>query len=191
MHTTGGYSVGTYITTKWVFDLKEDDIYWCTADIGWVTGHSYIVYGPLQNGATVLMYEGAPNLPDCGRFWRSSRSTRSTSSTPRPPRSARSSSGASNGRTSTSSNSLRLLGTVGEPINPEAWMWYREVIGGKRCPIVDTWWQTETGRDHDRRRCPGRSRPSRGRRRGRFRESVPEVVNARRDRCRRARADSW
>ena len=101
MHTTGGYAVGTYLTTKWVFDLKDEDIYWCTADIGWVTGHSYIVYGPLQNGATSLMYEGAPNFPEPDRFWRSSSGTRSTSSTPRPPPSAPSSNGATSGRRST------------------------------------------------------------------------------------------
>ncbi|HEV8487906.1 MAG TPA: acetate--CoA ligase [Blastocatellia bacterium] len=145
LHTTGGYSVGTYITTKWVFDLKDEDIYWCTADIGWVTGHSYIVYGPLQNGATAVMYEGAPNHPEPDRFWqiieRHKVNVFYTAPTAirafmkwgeRWPRRYK-------------LNSLRLLGTVGEPINPEAWMWYREVIGRHRCPIVDTWWQTETG----------------------------------------------
>ncbi len=145
VHTTGGYSVGTYITTKWVFDLKEEDTYWCTADIGWVTGHSYIVYGPLQNGATSLMYEGAPNCPEPDRFWsiidRHQVSILYTAPTAirtfvkwgeQWPRKHR-------------LDSLRLLGTVGEPINPEAWMWYREVIGHEKCPIVDTWWQTETG----------------------------------------------
>ena len=145
VHTTGGYSVGTYITTKWVFDLKDDDTYWCTADIGWVTGHSYIVYGPLQNGATSLMYEGAPNFPEPDRFWqiidRHGVNIFYTAPTairtfikwgegwPKKHR----------------LDSLRLLGSVGEPINPEAWMWYHEVIGKGRCPIVDTWWQTETG----------------------------------------------
>jgi acetyl-CoA synthetase len=145
VHTTGGYSVGTYITTKWVFDLKEEDTYWCTADIGWVTGHSYIVYGPLQNGATTVMYEGAPNFPEPDRFWniidRHQISVFYTAPTAirtfvkwgeQWPRKHK-------------LDSLRLLGTVGEPINPEAWMWYREVIGHSRCPIVDTWWQTETG----------------------------------------------
>jgi acetyl-CoA synthetase len=145
VHTTGGYSVGTYITTKWVFDLKEEDTYWCTADIGWVTGHSYIVYGPLQNGATSLMYEGAPNCPEPDRFWdiidRHQVSVFYTAPTAirtfikwgeQWPRKHK-------------LESLRLLGTVGEPINPEAWMWYREIIGRERCPIVDTWWQTETG----------------------------------------------
>jgi acetyl-CoA synthetase len=145
VHTTGGYSVQTYITTKWVFDLKEEDTYWCTADIGWVTGHSYIVYGPLQNGATTLMYEGAPNHPEPDRFWRIIDRHQVSVFYTAPtairtfvkwgeqwPRKHR-------------LDSLRLLGTVGEPINPEAWMWYRGVIGHNRCPIVDTWWQTETG----------------------------------------------
>ena len=145
LHTTGGYSVGTYYTAKLVFDLKDEDVYWCTADIGWVTGHSYIVYGPLQNGATSLMYEGAPNFPEPDRFWniidRHKVNVFYTAPTairafmrfgvewPRKHK----------------MDSLRLLGTVGEPINPEAWMWYRENIGHNRCPIVDTWWQTETG----------------------------------------------
>nr|AUN36148.1 acetyl-coenzyme A synthetase [uncultured bacterium] len=145
VHTTGGYSVGTYVTTKWVFDLREEDTFWCTADIGWVTGHSYVVYGPLQNGATTLMYEGAPNFPEPDRFWdiidRHQVNVFYTAPTairtfvkwgdewPKKHK----------------LTSLRLLGTVGEPINPEAWMWYREVIGHNRCPIVDTWWQTETG----------------------------------------------
>ena len=145
VHATGGYSVGTALTCKYVFDLKEEDTYWCTADIGWVTGHSYIVYGPLQNGATSLMYEGAPNFPEPDRFWsmidRHDVNIFYTAPTAirtfikwgeQWPRKHR-------------LDSLRLLGTVGEPINPEAWMWYREVIGQDRCPIVDTWWQTETG----------------------------------------------
>jgi acetyl-CoA synthetase len=145
VHTTGGYMVGTYLTAKWVFDLKEEDTYWCTADIGWVTGHSYIVYGPLANGATSVMYEGAPNWPEWDRFWgivdkyqvnvfytapTAIRAfIRAGEQWPRKHR----------------LTSLRLLGTVGEPINPEAWMWYHRVIGKERCPIVDTWWQTETG----------------------------------------------
>ena len=145
VHTTGGYSVGVYLTTKWVFDLRDEDTYWCTADIGWVTGHSYIVYGPLQAGATSVMYEGAPNFPEPDRFWdiidRHQVNVFYTAPTAirtfikwgeQWPRKHRLS-------------SLRLLGTVGEPINPEAWMWYRDVIGHDRCPIVDTWWQTETG----------------------------------------------
>ena len=145
VHTTAGYMVGTYATTKWVFDLKEDDTYWCTADIGWVTGHSYIVYGPLANGATSVMYEGSPDYPDRDRFWsiveKYAASVIYTAPTairsfmrwgPDYPKRH-------------DLSSLRLLGTVGEPINPEAWMWYWENIGGGRCPVVDTWWQTETG----------------------------------------------
>ncbi len=145
LHTTGGYSVGTYITAKWVFDLKEDDIYWCTADIGWVTGHSYIVYGPLQNGATVVMYEGAPNWPEPDRFWRIVERHKVTVFYTAPTAiRAFMRFGAQYPR-KYEMESLRLLGSVGEPINPEAWMWYRENIGRERCPIVDTWWQTETG----------------------------------------------
>ncbi len=145
VHTTGGYSVQTYITTKWVFDLKEDDTYWCTADIGWVTGHSYIVYGPLQNGATVLMYEGAPNWPDFGRFWSIIEKHKVNIIYTAPTAIRTFIKWGDQWPKKHDLSSLRLLGTVGEPINPEAWMWYREVIGGNRCPIVDTWWQTETG----------------------------------------------
>jgi acetyl-CoA synthetase len=145
VHTTGGYLVHTYITAKWIFDLKDEDTFWCTADIGWVTGHSYVIYGILANGATTLMYEGAPNFPEPDRLWdvidRYGVSVFYTAPTairsfikwgkdwPRRHR----------------LSSLRLLGTVGEPINPEAWIWYHEEIGKQRCPIVDTWWQTETG----------------------------------------------
>jgi len=145
LHTTGGYLTQAAYSTKLVFDLKEDDIYWCTADIGWVTGHSYVVYGPLANAATVLMYEGAPNHPDFDRFWdiieRHKVSILYTA-----PTAIRSF--IRWGREYPDRHdltSLRVIGTVGEPINPEAWMWYHEVIGGERCPIVDTWWQTETG----------------------------------------------
>ncbi|HXG63885.1 MAG TPA: acetate--CoA ligase, partial [Blastocatellia bacterium] len=145
LHTTGGYSVGTYITTKWVFDLKDDDIYWCTADIGWVTGHSYIVYGPLQNGATVLMYEGAPNYPEPDRFWRMIERHKVNVFYTAPTAIRAFMKWGERWPRRYEMNSLRLLGTVGEPINPEAWMWYRQVIGRERCPIVDTWWQTETG----------------------------------------------
>ena len=145
VHTTGGYAVQTYITTKWVFDLKEDDTYWCTADIGWVTGHSYIVYGPLQNGATVLMYEGAPNWPDFGRFWSIVEKHKVNIMYTAPTAIRTFIKWGDEWPKKHDLSSLRLLGTVGEPINPEAWMWYREVIGGNRCPIVDTWWQTETG----------------------------------------------
>ncbi|GAA5512735.1 acetyl-coenzyme A synthetase [Deinococcus carri] len=144
-HTTGGYMVGTYLTTGTVFDLREDDIYWCTADVGWVTGHSYSVYGPLLNGATVLMYEGAPNHPDWGRFWDLIQKHHVTIlyTAPTAIRSFMRQGDALPARYDLSS--LRLLGSVGEPINPEAWMWYARVIGGGRCPVVDTWWQTETG----------------------------------------------
>jgi acetyl-CoA synthetase len=145
VHTTGGYAVQTYITTKWVFDLKEDDTFWCTADIGWVTGHSYIVYGPLQNGATVLMYEGAPNWPDFGRFWSIIEKHKVNIMYTAPTAIRTFIKWGDEWPKKHDLTSLRLLGTVGEPINPEAWMWYREVIGGNRCPIVDTWWQTETG----------------------------------------------
>ncbi len=145
LHTTGGYSVGTYITTKWVFDLKEDDVYWCTADIGWVTGHSYIVYGPLQNGATTLMYEGAPNFPEPDRFWRIIDKHKVNVFYTAPTAIRAFMRFGNEWPAKHSLKSLRLLGSVGEPINPEAWMWYREHIGRDRCPIVDTWWQTETG----------------------------------------------
>ena len=145
VHTTGGYAVGTYLTTKWIFDLKEDDIYWCTADIGWVTGHSYIVYGPLQNGATTLMYEGAPNHPDLDRFWALVEKYKVSVFYTAPTAIRTFIKWGDQYPNRHDLSSLRLLGSVGEPINPEAWMWYREVIGKERCPIVDTWWQTETG----------------------------------------------
>ncbi len=145
VHTTGGYSVGTYLTTKWVFDLKENDIYWCSADIGWVTGHSYIVYGPLQNGATVVMYEGAPNTPNPDRFWEIISRHKVTVFYTAPTAIRTFIKWGDEWPAKHNMSTLRLLGTVGEPINPEAWMWYREVIGKNRCPIVDTWWQTETG----------------------------------------------
>ncbi|HSM11915.1 MAG TPA: acetate--CoA ligase, partial [Lysobacter sp.] len=145
LHTTGGYLVHVSYTHEAVFDLREDDVYWCTADVGWVTGHSYIVYGPLANGATSLLFEGVPTWPDVSRFWdvidRHQVSIFYTAPTAiralmcqgdEPVR-------------RTSRKSLRLLGSVGEPINPEAWRWYFEVVGDKRCPVVDTWWQTETG----------------------------------------------
>jgi acetyl-CoA synthetase len=145
LHTTAGYLLGASITHKYVFDYHEGDVYWCTADVGWVTGHSYIVYGPLANGATTLMFEGVPTYPDASRFWQvidkhqvnifytaptAIRALMSAGDTP---------------VTSTSRSSLRLLGSVGEPINPEAWEWYYKVVGDSRCAIVDTWWQTETG----------------------------------------------
>jgi len=145
VHTTGGYNLYTHITTKWIFDLQDTDVYWCTADVGWITGHSYIVYGPLSNGATTLMYEGAPrpSNPGCtwdivekygvNVFYTAPTAIRAFIKMGEELPKAR------------DLSSLRLLGTVGEPINPKAWMWYHEVIGGGRCPIVDTWWQTETG----------------------------------------------
>jgi acetyl-CoA synthetase len=145
LHTTGGYLLYAKLTTKYVFDLREEDVYWCTADVGWVTGHSYVVYGPLANGATSLMYEGAPNHPEPDRFW-SIVEKYGVSILYTAPTAIRAFMkwGVEWPRKHDLS-SLRLLGTVGEPINPEAWIWYHEIIGGKRCPIVDTWWQTETG----------------------------------------------
>jgi len=145
VHTTGGYMVGTYITAKWVFDLKDEDTYWCTADIGWVTGHSYIVYGPLANGATSLMYEGAPNWPEPDRFWQIVDKHKVNIFYTAPTAIRSFVKWGEQWPLKHKLSSLRLLGTVGEPINPEAWMWYHRVIGKERCPIVDTWWQTETG----------------------------------------------
>ena len=145
VHTTGGYAVQTYLTSKYVFDLRDEDVYWCTADIGWVTGHSYVVYGPLQNGATVLMYEGAPNWPDFSRFWKIVDDHKVTVFYTAPTAIRAFIKWGDQHVEKHDLSSLRLLGTVGEPINPEAWMWYREKIGHNRCPIVDTWWQTETG----------------------------------------------
>src|SRR6266705_2284329 len=145
VHTTGGYMTATYITTKWVFDLKDEDTYWCTADIGWVTGHSYIVYGPLLNGATTLMYEGAPNYPEPDRFWSIIEKYRVNIFYTAPTAIRAFIKWGDIWPAKHDLSSLRLLGTVGEPINLEAWMWYRKNIGGERCPIVDTWWQTETG----------------------------------------------
>jgi len=145
VHTTGGYSVQTYLTTKYIFDLRDDDVYWCTADCGWVTGHSYVVYGPLQNGATVVMYEGAPNFPANDRFWKIIDEHKVTVFYTAPTAIRAFIKWGDEWVHKHSLASLRLLGTVGEPINPEAWMWYHREIGHERCPIVDTWWQTETG----------------------------------------------
>ena len=145
MHTTGGYMTQVAATTKWVFDLKDDDVYWCTADVGWVTGHSYIVYGPLANGATALMYEGAPDWPDRGRFWKLCETYGVTIFYTAPTAIRAFMKWGDRWPAESDLSKLRLLGTVGEPINPEAWIWYHEHIGGERCPIVDTWWQTETG----------------------------------------------
>ncbi|QDV48140.1 acetate--CoA ligase [Gimesia fumaroli] len=144
-HSTGGYLLGAKMTSKWVFDLKEDDTYWCTADIGWITGHSYIVYGPLANGATTVMYEGAPNWPDEGRFWEIVEKYQVNIFYTAPTAIRAFIKWGDEWPNKYDLSSLRLLGTVGEPINPEAWMWYHTVIGQERCPIVDTWWQTETG----------------------------------------------
>ncbi len=145
LHTTGGYLLYAMQTFKWIFDYRDEDFYWCTADIGWITGHSYIVYGPLASGATSLMFEGVPNYPEPDRFWELVEKYKVTIfyTAPTAIRALeRSGDEWPKGR---DLSSLRLLGTVGEPINPEAWMWYYNVIGNRRCPIVDTWWQTETG----------------------------------------------
>ncbi|HMH12841.1 MAG TPA: acetate--CoA ligase [Edaphobacter sp.] len=145
VHTTGGYSVQTYLTSKYVFDLQEEDVYWCTADIGWVTGHSYVVYGPLQNGATVVMYEGAPNWPEFDRFWKIVDAHKVTVFYTAPTAIRAFTKWGAEWVRKHSLASLRLLGTVGEPINPESWMWFHREVGKERCPIVDTYWQTETG----------------------------------------------
>jgi len=145
VHTTGGYLTGVYATTKWVFDLKDDDVYWCTADIGWVTGHSYVVYGPLANGATVVMYEGAPDWPQKDRLWDIVERLGVTVFYTAPTAIRAFMKWGTDWPARHNLTSLRLMGSVGEPINPEAWIWYHLHIGGSRCPIVDTWWQTETG----------------------------------------------
>ena len=145
VHTTAGYNLWAHLTFQWIFDIRDDDVFWCTADVGWITGHSYIVYGPLSNGATTVMYEGAPRPSNPGAFWEliQKHAISIFYTAPTAIRAFMKSGRAAPDQFDMSS--LRLLGTVGEPINPEAWMWYREVIGGNRCPIVDTWWQTETG----------------------------------------------
>ncbi|HFB54347.1 MAG TPA: acetate--CoA ligase, partial [Hellea balneolensis] len=145
LHTTGGYLVYASMTHEYVFDIQEDDVYWCTADVGWVTGHSYIVYGPLANGTTTVMFEGVPTYPDASRFWQVV-DTHKINSFYTAPTAIRALMREGDGPVnSTSRKSLRILGSVGEPINPEAWLWYYHIIGEDRCPIVDTWWQTETG----------------------------------------------
>jgi acetyl-CoA synthetase len=145
VHTTGGYNLYSHITTKWIFDLQETDVYWCTADVGWITGHSYIVYGPLSNGATTVMYEGAPRKSNPGCFWDVVEKYGVTVFYTAPTAIRAFIKMGDEHPKARDLSSLRLLGTVGEPINPEAWMWYHQVIGGENCPIVDTWWQTETG----------------------------------------------
>ena len=145
VHTTGGYLTGAYATTKWVFDLRPDDVYWCTADLGWVTGHTYVVYGPLANGATILMYEGAPDWPEKDRFWSLIERYGVTLLYTAPTAIRAFMKWGTEWPAKHDLSSLRLLGSVGEPINPEAWIWYHEQIGRGRCPVVDTWWQTETG----------------------------------------------
>lgn len=145
VHTTGGYNLYTHITSKWVFDLHDQDVYWCTADVGWITGHSYVVYGPLSNGATSFMYEGAPNQPDPGRFWQLIEKHKITIFYTAPTAIRTFLKWGDEWPERYDLSSLRLLGTVGEPINPEAWMWYHRVIGKEACPVCDTWWQTETG----------------------------------------------
>jgi acetyl-CoA synthetase len=145
LHTTAGYLAGAHVTTKFVFDLKDGDLYWCTADIGWVTGHSYIVYGPLSCGASCMMYEGAPNFPDPGRFWKVIERHGVTILYTAPTAIRAFIRWGDDWVKKADLSTLRLLGSVGEPINPEAWTWYHKVVGNDRCPIVDTWWQTETG----------------------------------------------
>jgi acetyl-CoA synthetase len=145
LHTSAGYLVGTHVSTRYVFDMQDDDVYWCTADVGWITGHSYVVYGPLSSGSTVLLYEGAPNAPDPGRFFRIIERHGVTILYTAPTAIRAFMRWGDDWPNKSDLSSLRLLGTVGEPINPEAWMWYHRVIGKEQCPIVDTWWQTETG----------------------------------------------
>jgi acetyl-CoA synthetase len=145
IHTTGGYLTGCYATCKWVFDLKDSDVYWCTADIGWVTGHSYVVYGPLATGATVMIYEGAPDWPKKDRFWDIIERHKVTIFYTAPTAIRAFMKWGEQLPQAHDMSSLRLLGSVGEPINPEAWIWYHKYIGNERCPVVDTWWQTETG----------------------------------------------
>jgi len=145
VHTTAGYNLWAHLTFQWIFDIKENDVHWCTADVGWITGHSYIVYGPLSNGATTVMYEGAPRPSKPGAFWEVIQKHQCTIFYTAPTAIRAFMKSGREVPDQYDMSSLRILGTVGEPINPEAWMWYREVIGGNRCPIVDTWWQTETG----------------------------------------------
>ncbi len=145
LHAHGGYMVGTYLTLKWVFNLQPDDIYFCTADAGWITGHSYVVYGPLVNGATVFVYEGTPDFPDPGKWWQLVEKHKITKFYTAPTAIRSLEKYGDKYPKKYNLSSLKILGTVGEPINPKAWLWYHKNIGGGRCPIMDTWWQTETG----------------------------------------------
>ncbi|WP_115162160.1 acetate--CoA ligase [Synechococcus sp. UW86] len=145
VHTTAGYNLWAHLTFQWIFDIRDEDVFWCTADVGWITGHSYIVYGPLSNGATTVMYEGAPRPSKPGAFWELIQKHKISIFYTAPTAIRAFMKSGRSVPDQFDMSSLRLLGTVGEPINPEAWMWYRDVIGGNRCPIVDTWWQTETG----------------------------------------------
>jgi len=147
LHTTAGYLLYTHLTTKYVFDVKEDDIFWCTADVGWITGHSYLAYGPMSNGATNIVFEGVPTYPEPNRFWKAIEDYKVTIFYTAPTALRALMRLGDDWPNASDLSSLRLLGTVGEPINPEAWMWYHRVIGKEKCPIVDTWWQTETGGD--------------------------------------------
>jgi acetyl-CoA synthetase len=176
LHSTAGYLLIAKMTTKYVFDLRPEDVYWCTADVGWVTGHSYVVYGPLANGATSFMYEGAPNYPEPDRFWRIVEQHGITVMYTAPTAIRAFMKWGEEWPRKHDLSSLRLLGTVGEPINPEAWMWFHEVIGGKRCPIVDTWWQTETG-GHMITPLPGATPTKPGTATLPFFGVVPEVVD--------------
>ena len=144
-HSTGGYLLGAHLTCQWIFDLKEDDVFWCTADVGWITGHSYVAYGPLSNGATVMMFEGVPTYPDAGRFWKICQDHGVTIFYTAPTAIRALMKLGDDWPKQYDLSKLRMLGSVGEPINPEAWMWYHRVIGHEKLPIVDTWWQTETG----------------------------------------------
>ncbi len=144
-HSSGGYLLNAITSMKWVFDINDTDIFWCTADVGWITGHTYVAFGPLAVGATMLMYEGAPTVPDAGRFWKICEAHRVTIFYTAPTAIRALMKAGDDFPNQYDLSSIRLLGTVGEPINPEAWMWYHKIIGGERCPIVDTWWQTETG----------------------------------------------
>lgn len=144
-HSTGGYLLGAHLTAQWIFDLKEDDVFWCTADVGWVTGHSYVCYGPLSNGATVMMFEGIPTYPDAGRFWKICQDHGVTIFYTAPTAIRALMKLGDDWPKQYDLSKLRMLGSVGEPINPEAWMWYHRTIGNEKLPIVDTWWQTETG----------------------------------------------